>query len=236
MLGFVRKLARIDPLGEFGRTLIAALVAWLVVYLLLPSNAEYEVSSPAYWDAWALVYLGLTWFMIIRSSPERTRLWALNQRDTGSSCLLRLLLVVLFIGRTGSLLFVILVSLVGMFLAFSLLPPVRDLETLPGVLVIVLNGFGVIAAWAVLHTAYSLYYARLYYRSEESFGGLEFPGDKEPDLLDFAYFSFSITANLGLSDVTVTEPTIRRVVLGHMILSFAYNTAILAMVVNLVVY
>lgn len=122
----------------------------------------------------------------------------------------------------------------GLFLALSLLPDVRDLDTLPGALVAGLNALGVVAAWAVFHTAYGLYYAYLNYRSEGSPGGLAFPGDEEPGQLDFAYFSFAIAAGLVVSDVAVTDPGIRRVVLGHTILSFAYNTAILAVVINLV--
>lgn len=228
-----RGVARIDPLGEFGRTLTALLVASLVVDGLLPSGTDLEISSAAYWDAWAAVYLGLTWFMMIRTSPERTRQWALNQRGTRRSWPLRILLVLFLVGRTGRL-FIILVSLTGLTAALSLLPQVRELDTLSGVLVAVLNASGVIAAWLVLHTAYGLYYASLYYRYEGSFGGLAFPGDEEPSQLDFAYFSFA-TATLIGSDVAVTHPTMRRAVLGHIILSFAYNTAILAMVINLVV-
>ena len=51
---------------------------------------------------------------------------------------------------------------------------------------IALNALGVVAAWAVLNTAYALYYAYIYYGDEEGSGGLEFPGDGEPGQLDFA--------------------------------------------------
>jgi hypothetical protein len=60
MLKSVRKLARIDPLGEFVQTLTAVLVASLIVNGLLPSGTDLIVLSAAYRDTWAVVYLGLT--------------------------------------------------------------------------------------------------------------------------------------------------------------------------------
>lgn len=41
--------------------------------------------------------------------------------------------------------------------------------------------------------------------------------------------------SLAVSDVGVTDPAYRRVVLGHTILSFIYNTVIFTVIVNLVV-
>jgi uncharacterized membrane protein len=139
------------------------------------------------------------------------------------------------VGRTSSLLFIVLVSFVGLLSAISLLPQVRDLQTTQGMLAAVLNMLGVVAAWAVLHTSYSLYYASRYYRSEESPGGLVFPGEQSPRQLDFAYFAFTIGTSFAVSDVAVTDSKMRRGVLGHQILSFFYNTAILTISINLVV-
>jgi uncharacterized membrane protein len=93
----------------------------------------------------------------------------------------------------------------------------------------------VVAAWAVLNTAYALYYAHMYYGDEEQHpGGLEFPGDKEPGQLDFAYFSFTVGTSFAASDVKVTSRASRRVVLGHTILSFLYNTVLIAVVINVI--
>jgi uncharacterized membrane protein len=140
---------------------------------------------------------------------------------------------VFLVSRTSSLLFIILVTLVGLALAISLVPDVRDLETMRGVSLAIMSAFGVISAWGVLQTSYALHYAYLYYRSEESAGGLAFPGEQSPDQLDFAYFAFTIGTSFAVSDVDVTDRAIRRAVLGHQILSFFYNTSILALVINL---
>ena len=63
--------------------------------------------------------------------------------------------------------------------------------------------------------------------------GLLFPGTDKPDDYDFAYFSFVVGMTFQVSDVQVVDKDVRRLVLLHGLVSFAYNTAILALVVNL---
>ena len=194
-----------------------------------------------FWNVWALVYLGLTWLLITRSSAQGTRRWALDQRvpprshfSILRSGILRVLRALFLVSRTSSLFFIIFVSLVGLLLAISLVPDLRDLESIEGASLAFMASLGVISAWGVLHTSYALHYAYLYYRSEESAGGLAFPGEQSPDQQDFAYFAFTIGTTFAVSDVDVTNRAIRRAVLGHQILSFFYNTTILALVINLV--
>ena len=129
--------------------------------------------------------------------------------------------------------FIVLVSLVSLVLAISLAPEVRDLQTTRGISLAFMAALGVVLAWGVLHTSYALHYAYLYYRSEESPGGLTFPGEQSPKQRDFAYFAFTIGTSFAVSDVDVTDDAIRQAVLGHQILSFLYNTSILATVVTI---
>ena len=121
-------LSRVSLLSEFGRTLVAVLVTY-VVYGLLPPETDFDLSSAIYWDVWAATYLGLTWFLILRSSPEQTRRWASKQRTVPRSGLsllrsglLRVLQILFLVGRTSSLFFIILISLVGLSAAISVLP------------------------------------------------------------------------------------------------------------------
>ena len=94
--------------------------------------------------------------------------------------------------------------------------------------------FAVAAAWALTHTAFALRYAHLFYRDQgDVSGGLEFLGSKSPDYFDFAYFAFTVGMCFQVSDVTVSSSSVRRVVLGHAIPSFAYNTAIIAVTLSL---
>jgi uncharacterized membrane protein len=146
---------------------------------------------------------------------------------------MRVLRVVSLVSRTSSLFFIVFVSLVSLVLAISLEPNVRDLETTRGVSLAFMAALGVISAWGVLHTSYALHYAYPYYRSEESPGGLAFPGEQNPKQRDFAYFAFTVGTSFAVSDVYVTDDAVREAVLGHQILSFFYNTSILATVISM---
>ena len=149
------------------------------------------------------------------------------------SVILRVLRTLFLVSRTSSLFFIVFVSAVSTALAIRLVPAIRDLDTTGGVSVAFMAALGVISAWGVLHTSYALHYAYMYYRSEKSAGGLTFPSEQNPDQFDFAYFAFTIATSFAVSDVDVTDRAIRRAVLGHQILSFFYNTSILALVINL---
>jgi uncharacterized membrane protein len=63
--------------------------------------------------------------------------------------------------------------------------------------------------------------------------GLNFPGEQSPKQSDFAYFAFTVGTSFAVSDVDVTSEAMRRATLGHQILSFFYNTAILATVISM---
>ncbi len=92
-----------------------------------------------------------------------------------------------------------------------------------------------ILSWALTHTAFTLRYAHLSPREDaEGVGGIEFPGGGRPCYLDFAYLAFTIGMCFQVSDTTVCSRQIRSTVLLHAALSFFYNTAILAFVLNLV--
>ena len=240
-----------SPLRDFSRILAAALISVVLVYALRLWAIGAGLWLVTFWDLWVLrlvtfwslwlfVYLGLTWLLITRSSPQQTRRWALDQRipprphlSLLRSVILRIVQALFLVSRTSSLSFIVFVSLVSLVLAISLAPEVRDLETTRGISLAFMAALGVISAWVVLHTSYTLHYAYLYYRSGESPGGLTFPGEHSPKQRDFAYFAFTVGTSFAVSDVDVTDGRMRQAVLGHEILSFFYNTSILATVVTM---
>lgn len=71
-------------------------------------------------------------------------------------------------------------------------------------------------------------------RNNQSDGGLLFPGRADPNYADLAYFSFVLGMTFQVSDVQITDRSIRRLALAHTMISLGYNTAILALVVNVV--
>jgi uncharacterized membrane protein len=170
------------------------------------------------WDVAALVLIALAWWIIARADAEETQRRAAAEDP----------------GRTVVWVIVLLASAFSLFAGTVVLRRARALSPEASGPLVVLSLVAVAAAWVLTHTAYTLRYARLYYRDdEEGVGGLEFPGQHAPDDYDFAYFAFTIGMCFQVSDVTISSRTIRRHVLLHAVISFAYNTAILALALNL---
>ncbi len=96
----------------------------------------------------------------------------------------------------------------------------------------------ILLTWFLIHTVFALFYAHEFHSESKggprgSGGGLEFPDDRTPDYLDFLYFSFVVGTTAQTSDVAVCSRSMRRVVMLHGILSFFFNTAVIALAVNL---
>lgn len=89
--------------------------------------------------------------------------------------------------------------------------------------------------WFALHTLVAFHYAYIFYDKKGREGGLEFPGTPEPGIWEFLYYAFTIGTTAQTSDTNVHTTRMRRVTLIHSVLSFFYNTAIIAMVINAVV-
>jgi uncharacterized membrane protein len=91
--------------------------------------------------------------------------------------------------------------------------------------------------WFLVHTIYTFRYAHLYWYDDDGdgtqCGGIHFPGTDEPSDWDFAYFAFCIGTSFAVSDPQVTETRVRREIISHSIISFAYNSVIVGMVINL---
>jgi uncharacterized membrane protein len=93
----------------------------------------------------------------------------------------------------------------------------------------------IVLSWVLVHTAFALHYAHDFYRGKKP-GGLQFPsGDAhaDADYWDFVYFSFVIGMTAQVSDVGITDKIIRRTATVHGIVSFVFNTALLALMVNI---
>lgn len=90
----------------------------------------------------------------------------------------------------------------------------------------------VLCVWAMLHTMFSLRYARLYYRDPT--GGIDFNTDAPPRYSDFFYFGFNLGMAYQVSDTAVRSSQVRAVVLRHGVLSYLFGTLVLAAAINLV--
>lgn len=93
-------------------------------------------------------------------------------------------------------------------------------------------------SWAFVQVIFALHYAHVYYALEEDGDGshregLEFPGDEAPDYWDFMHFAIIIGATAQTADITIVSKALRRVSTIHSLIAFAFNTAILALMINL---
>ncbi len=96
---------------------------------------------------------------------------------------------------------------------------------------------GVIVSWLMLHIIFTFHYAHMYYGDDKENksthrGGLNFPGNQEPDYTDFAYFSYVIGMTFQVSDIAIAQKHFRKTVLFHALIAFIFNTVIVALSIN----
>jgi uncharacterized membrane protein len=99
---------------------------------------------------------------------------------------------------------------------------------------VLLSVLSVALSWALVNTVYAFKYARLYYLDEPDDGGIDFKQEGAPTYSDFAYLAFTVGMSFAVSETEPTATRIRRVALGHALLSYTFGTGILAVAINLV--
>lgn len=207
------------------RLLISVIIGALI-FVFTRGKVSGIVSFMYTWIGFAISYLFFSWLIILTCHPMEMRIVA-SQADWS---------------KTFIFLFVMLYAVIGLFAIFFLLKSIPN-ESKGGLsLHILLSIASVFCSWTLIHTLFTLKYAHEYYKtdidqddSNDQYGeGLEFPREKEPDYLDFAYFSFVIGMTFQVSDVQITSRHIRHVSLIHAFISFIYNTVIVALSINIV--
>jgi uncharacterized membrane protein len=191
-------------------------VAGLVLYALLPASMRLPTRLILAWDFTAMIYIAATLWMFVHSTVDMCRSHAALY-DEGDWVIL-----LLVIASAGA-------SFVAIF---AELPVLKQPEQSVS-LALVLTGVTVALSWTFTHTVFTLHYAKVYYRPDDDGpGGLEFPGDREPDYRDVLYYSFVIGCAAQTGDVATTSIAMRYLSLVHGIVAFTFNTAILALTIN----
>ena len=179
--------------------------------------APWQLAVLAAWDVVAVLVFVRVWSRVGRFSPRQTR--ALATLEDDSRTLAELLLVSASVA-----------SLVGV--AFGIVKAHQSGRVLD-VLLTSTGVFTVVLSWAVVHTVFTLRYAREYYTLPV--GGIDFKsGEYEPDYRDFAYLAFTVGMTFQVSDTELNSREIRRTVLRHALLSYLFGAVILALLVNVI--
>jgi uncharacterized membrane protein len=216
MAGRLSALAGMDAHHRLLIGLVAAMLAGLIVR----THALWTAALAVY-DAFAFVVLGLICLTIALTPYARIR--AVAQRQD--------------VGRTVAFVFVVIAACAALFAVAFL---IRHAKPEPHLTVhLILALLTVVLSWLLMHAVFGLRYAHNFYGDSDTDAqkhaeGLRFPGELRPDYRDFAYFSYVIGMTCQVSDVAVTSREMRRLVLLHGILSFAFNTVILALTINTV--
>jgi uncharacterized membrane protein len=101
-----------------------------------------------------------------------------------------------------------------------------------GVATVVLCVLVVTVSWALVNTVFAFKFARLYYSGGD--GGIDFGQSEPPAYSDFAYVAFSVGMSFTVPDTQVADTSIRKVALGHALLSYLFGTVVIAVAINLV--
>jgi uncharacterized membrane protein len=191
-----------------------AIAIGILAYALLPTSLRQVTRALLGWDICIAVYLLLVFIMVVRSGLTHIKRNAALQDDGR--------FVILMVAALGAF-----ASIAAIVLELGASHHSASALTLATVTIAL--------SWAAVHTIFALHYAHEFYRGAKP-GGLQFPsGDthENADYWDFVYFSFVIGMTAQVSDVGITDKTIRRTATAHGIVSFIYNTALVALMVNI---
>jgi uncharacterized membrane protein len=200
--------------------LYAAIVLGAAIALLLPGSLPATQRAAIGWDCGIVLYLALLLGMAATATPESMHRRAQIEDATRWA-------------------FLALMAGAAWFSMFALLGILHDAHAAEGRVSVELTlfaGVTILLSWLFAHTAFAIHYAHDYYTdlAEKLPPGLLFPGDEaDPDYWDFLYFSFVLGMTFQVSDVQVASRVWRRLVLAHGIVSFLFNTVILALCINL---
>jgi len=171
------------------------------------------------WNVGVWLYLALLLRMMTQSDAHRLRRHAVELADSMGA--------VLLLAAMGAI-----ASMGAVALELSQVQHGQDAaQSWPYLLLAIST---VTCSWLLLPAEFALAYASLYHSAPGKPHGLEFPGDEEhPDYTDFMYFAITLAATSQTSDVAVSTRPMRRLVLVQAVLSFVFNTSVLALTINI---
>jgi uncharacterized membrane protein len=213
-------LSHLDSNTRLGLTIMLA----MTVFLRLPDTIHLANRILTAWISGVFCFLTLVVLMMCSATPQKTRHRAQRQEAQH----LAVFLLVVITACTS-------IFAIGLMQAIN---GSKNISESTLALQIALSLVAVICSWFLTHTMFALHYATCYYHpdflNEEKgyVGGLSFPGDELPDYWDFMYFSFTIGMTAQTSDISLPAFGMRRLAMGHGMISFFFYMVILGSSVN----
>ena len=198
---------------------IGALCGWLA-----PPGSQAATRLITAWDGFCVVIIVLTWLTIFQADAAHIRRVATSQDP----------------GRTWTFVALQLPIGASLFAVALLLQGIRKVPQPAQAAQVAVAVGAVLGSWVLLHTLFTMRYAHAYYSenpatvASDKLGGLQFPGVAPTTYWDFAYYAFTIGMTFQTSDIDVTSLQMRQLTLVHSLLAFGFNTAIIALGVNII--
>lgn len=194
----------------------------LTLFLIHDKNIDGWIITMLLWDVFSFTYIITSWIVFCTRQTSSIRKFA--QMEDGSSLFVFILIIFTSIVSMG---------IVIVLIRYAKTNPADEGAYLAAAI------SGVVFSWVIVHTTFAFHYTHKYYGDDNEdktrhAQGLVFPGDKNPDYRDFAYYAFVIGMTFQVSDVQITSKQIRRITLLHGLISFALNAAVLAVTVNII--
>lgn len=205
------------------RLLLSVLFSVVTYFVLVLCEMDMINRILLAWDSFCIAMIAASWTLFFSTNADEL-CDVVAKQDDG--------LKVIF--------FIVLTAVVFSVLGTLILLVNNSLSSLDKVFHAVVSLTPVLFSWVLLHTIFAIRYAHLYHDNNNELntgskvGGIEFPSKVQPDYVDFAYFSFIIGMTFQVSDVSVSSRVIRRFVLMHSMISFFFNTIIIALTINTV--
>jgi uncharacterized membrane protein len=208
--------------------LTAALAMGAVVALGLygvPNDLRWTTRNILIWDAAAGTFIVLMLGMMIDCGVDEIQARAAAQDE----------------GRGLTLTLSILSAALSVFAIAAELGQAKNDHGLIKILRINLAFLTIAVSWFFTHLIFALHYAHEYYSPETCAdsegrterGGLAFPGGEPPDYWDFVHFAVIVGVASQTADTSFTSKPLRRIGTVHGVLSFVFNTVVLALTINL---
>ncbi|MDQ1576998.1 MAG: hypothetical protein QOH55_2148 [Microbacteriaceae bacterium] len=214
-----RLVESVENVAQNARTrlrLVVMFVVGVVVAIVVGSIGSWSYAPVVGWAAACIVYIGWVWLAIWNMDAANTALHA--TREDPARPIADLLIIGASVASLAAIVFVLVQA--------------RAAQGVERGLLAALAVASVALSWFLVHTLYTLRYARLYHR--DPVGGIDFNQGEPPRYSDFAYVSFTLGMTFQVSDTNIQDHEIRSTILKHTLLSYLFGSVILATTVNLV--